>query len=90
MEHNWSLGESDARGKGYERIKQINFWYKDVIEVIQELFKNPDLQEDMIYTPVKLYTDAMKTERIYNEMWTCDFWHEMAVSSQYKSVVIKS
>ena len=60
---------------------QKEFWCKDVIEVIQELFENPDLKDDMCYTPVKLYTDASKNKRIYNEMWTSDFWHEMVVST---------
>ena len=47
-ECDWSLGDCDTRGKLYERIEQIHFWYKDISEVIQELFENPDLQEDMI------------------------------------------
>ena len=80
MEWDWSLGES--REDGRERFELVEFWCKDVTEVIQELFENPDLKDDMCYTPVKLYTDASKTERIYNEMWTSDLWHEMAVSTQ--------
>ena len=61
----WDLGlEADGESEKYE---VLDLWTKDIMEVIEELFENPDYKEDICYTPLKLYTDANKTERVYNE-----------------------
>ena len=73
----WALGDSPD-GES-EMCENLHLWRKDVMQVIQELFENPDYKEDMCYTPLKLYADKEKTERIYNETWTGDLWHDLAV-----------
>ena len=35
---------------------------------------------DIVYRPKKIFTDSSKTTRIYNEMWTGDWWHSVQVS----------
>jgi len=35
------------------------------------------------YVPEQLYTDETHEERIYNEMWTGDWWWELQVNNDY-------
>ncbi|THG98547.1 hypothetical protein EW145_g7410 [Phellinidium pouzarii] len=49
-------------------------WRRDVIEIIQELIGNPTFRNDIAYFPERAYTDAQGTCRIYDELWTADWW----------------
>ncbi|THG95975.1 hypothetical protein EW145_g7868, partial [Phellinidium pouzarii] len=49
-------------------------WQRDAIEIIQELIGNPTICNDIVYFPERAYTDAQGTCRIYNELWTTDWW----------------
>ncbi|THH03596.1 hypothetical protein EW145_g6149 [Phellinidium pouzarii] len=49
-------------------------WRRDAIEIIQELIGNPTFRNDIAYFPERAYTDAQGTCRIYDELWTADWW----------------
>lgn len=62
-----------------ERIEKLDFWYRNIIEVVQEILENPDFKDDMCYQHEKIYSDNEQEERIYNEMWTADWWPSVQV-----------
>jgi hypothetical protein len=45
---------------GDRRTEDIELWYRDPVECI--------------YAPLRIYKNEQRTNRIYNEMWTCDWW----------------
>ena len=55
-------------------------YYRDPKEVISALLGNPAHAKDIVYRPRKIFTDSSKTTRIYNEMWTSDWWNTVQVS----------
>ena len=65
---------------GNPQFKDLKLWKWDPVAVVQEILENPDLKDDIHYKPMRSYTDEEKSERIYNEMWTGDWWNEKAIS----------
>ena len=51
------------------------------MECVEELLGNPALQGVMVYMPEHVYADAKGENRIYDEMWTGDWWWETQVST---------
>ncbi|KAG1868538.1 hypothetical protein F4604DRAFT_1881487 [Suillus subluteus] len=49
--------------------------YRDSKEVISALLGNPAHAKDNVYHPRKIFTDSSKMTRIYNEMWTSEWWN---------------
>ncbi|KAG1844153.1 hypothetical protein F4604DRAFT_1884476 [Suillus subluteus] len=49
--------------------------HRDPLEAIKTLLGNPAHAEHVVYRPKKIFSDASKSERIYNEMWTGDWWN---------------
>jgi hypothetical protein len=54
--------------------------YRDPKELISALLGNPAHAKDIVYRPKKVFTDSTKTTRIYNEMWTGEWWNTVQVS----------
>lgn len=65
---------------GTRLFEDVELWKRNPVNIIQELLENPDFRNEIRYKPTKLYTDEEQTERIYNEMWTGDWWNATAVS----------
>jgi hypothetical protein len=55
--------------------------YRDPLQAIASLLGNPAYASDVVYRPSKIFTDSSKSKRIYNEMWTGDWWNAVQVSS---------
>lgn len=53
--------------------------YRDPKEVISALLGNPAHAKDIVYRPRKIFKNASKTTRIYNEMWTGEWWNTVQV-----------
>ncbi|KAG1834650.1 hypothetical protein F4604DRAFT_1944865 [Suillus subluteus] len=49
--------------------------HRDPLEAIKTLLGNPAHAEHVVYRPKKIFSDASKSKRIYNEMWTGDWWN---------------
>lgn len=74
----------DKEGNGAERQKEVlEFWTRDPIECIQELISNPTYKDHMAYTPERAYDhiDGTSESRIWDEMWTGDWWWNIQVSA---------
>ncbi|KAH9913048.1 uncharacterized protein B0H18DRAFT_888958 [Fomitopsis serialis] len=54
--------------------------YRDIIEAIRTLLGNPEHADRIVYRPRRIFSDASRTNRIYNEMWSGRWWHAVQVS----------
>jgi Plavaka transposase len=64
--------------------------YRDPKELISALLGNPAHAKDIVYRPKKVFTDSMKTSRIYNEMWTGEWWNTVQVSVFWSFLIYTS
>lgn len=61
-------------------FEECEFWYRDIVEVHEEIIANPDLKMDSTYVPTKQYTDSTKTVREYDEAMSGEWAHKTQVS----------
>ncbi|KAI6023062.1 hypothetical protein BKA83DRAFT_4463912 [Pisolithus microcarpus] len=62
---------------GALKHEQLELWRQDPVECVEELIGNPAFQDQMAYEPECAYADEKGENRIYDEMWTADWWWEM-------------
>jgi hypothetical protein len=55
---------------GQPEEEQLELWYRDPIECLEQLFGNPAFRDCIAYAPQKVYTTKAGTTRMYDEMWT--------------------
>lgn len=60
--------------------EDLELWKRDPVDCIKELIGNPSFQNHVAYVPERAYTDKAGMNRIYDEMWTGDWWWETQVS----------
>lgn len=70
--------EIDRDGKLVE--EELELWMRDPVECIRELMQNPTFKDSMEYVPERIYKDAEGKVRVYEEMWTGDWWWKIQVS----------
>ncbi|KAF8870084.1 hypothetical protein BD779DRAFT_1456037 [Infundibulicybe gibba] len=54
--------------------EDMELWYRDPVECIKELLSNPAFKDSISYVPERVYTSSDGDDRIYDEMWTGDWW----------------
>ncbi|KAI5999520.1 Zn-finger domain-containing protein [Pisolithus albus] len=57
--------------------EQLELWRRDPVECVEELIGNPAFRDLMAYEPERAYADKKGENRIYDEMWTGDWWWDM-------------
>ncbi|KAI6098435.1 hypothetical protein EDD16DRAFT_1697600 [Pisolithus croceorrhizus] len=57
--------------------EEVELWWHDLVECMQELMGNPAFWEVMSYVPECAYTDVKGKTHIYDERWTSDWWWDM-------------
>jgi hypothetical protein len=62
-----------------DESETFTIWHRDPVEAIKGLWKDPNLSPHMSFSPSKVYSDATKSDRIYSEMWTGQWWHALQV-----------
>ena len=60
-------------------VENLELWFRDPVKCVKELLSNPAFKDYISYTPEHVYSDKEGTERIYDEMWTGDWWWETQV-----------
>ena len=70
--------ERDDKGKLKSEVFQL--WKRDSVECIKELIGNPAFRKIMRYSPQQAYEDENGETRIFDEMWTGDWWWNIQVS----------
>lgn len=66
--------------KGDARKETVELWRRDPVECVRELIGNPAFHDGMHFAPRREYEDEGGTQRIYDEMWTADWWWDTQVS----------
>ncbi|KAG8743778.1 hypothetical protein FRC12_014960 [Ceratobasidium sp. 428] len=56
----------------YERLHST--YFRPVVDVIRELMSNPAFKKVMRYAPERHWTSRWRGKRVYDEMWTGDWW----------------
>ena len=54
--------------------ERLEFHFRDVIESIRSLYSDLQFMHDLAFAPERHYTSPERTCRIYNEMYTGDWW----------------
>ncbi|KAK6995614.1 hypothetical protein R3P38DRAFT_3329919 [Favolaschia claudopus] len=59
--------------------EDLELWMRDPVECIKELMGNPAFRDFMAYVPERVYgnEDGRESSRIWDEMWTANWWWEM-------------
>lgn len=60
--------------------EEMELWFRDPVECVQELISNPLFCEKMVYGPEQLYKDEEMKEEVWNVMNTGEWWWKMQVS----------
>lgn len=59
--------------------EEIELWARDLIKCVEELLSHSAFKEHLVYAPSRVYTCGDRITRVYNEMWTGDWWWETQV-----------
>jgi hypothetical protein len=63
--------------------ERLEFHFRDVIECIRSLYGDLQFMHDLAFAPERHYTSPERICRIYNEMYTGDWWWMVQVRALY-------
>ncbi|KAG2060507.1 hypothetical protein BDR06DRAFT_979334 [Suillus hirtellus] len=52
----------------------FNVYFRDILQCIKALFRDPELAPHLVFAPKQHYSDEDKTQRIYHDMYTGNWW----------------
>ncbi|CAE6472817.1 unnamed protein product [Rhizoctonia solani] len=64
-------------------VEKAELWYRDILGVIRELLGNHIYGMDLVFAPRQEFEDTEKTQRVYDEMWTGDWWLRLQTSGDF-------
>ena len=59
--------------------ERLELWRRDPVECLKELMGNPMFNNSLEYAPQKHFMDEEGTNRVYDGMWTGDWWWDTQV-----------
>jgi hypothetical protein len=59
--------------------ERLEFYYRDVMKCIRAIYGDPQFAQDLVFAPERHYTNQERTCRVYDEMYTCDWWWKVQV-----------
>ena len=65
---------------GVPMFEDLELWMRDPVECVKELLGNPAFKDFMSFVLERVYAEGNGTNRIYDEMWTADWWWKTQVS----------
>ena len=65
---------------GRTLAEDLELWRRDPVECVNELIGNPSFKDYISYVPEHVYADDAGQDRIYDKMWTADWWWKTQVS----------
>ncbi|KAG8708171.1 hypothetical protein FRC09_001400 [Ceratobasidium sp. 395] len=74
--------------KGKRLTEKLEVWFRDPIEVLEELLAHPAFANELVFEPRETYLDNERTERVYHEMWTGEWWMELQKILPYGATVV--
>ena len=54
--------------------ERLELWRRDPVECLKELMGNPMFEDHLEYAPQKHFIDEEGNNRVFDEMWTGDWW----------------
>ncbi|EPQ49998.1 hypothetical protein GLOTRDRAFT_26531, partial [Gloeophyllum trabeum ATCC 11539] len=57
--------------------EELELWRRDPVDCIRELIGNPAFRDNLVYVPERVYRDDASRVRVYDEMWTADWWWDI-------------
>jgi hypothetical protein len=63
--------------------ERLDFYCRDILECIRSLYGDPKFAQAMAFAPERHYTSGARTSRIYNELYTGDWWWIVQVCFLY-------
>lgn len=66
-------------------VEEAELWLRDPVKVVQDLLGRTSLRDATTYAPVRAYTGEDQLVRIYDKMWTGDWWYETQVRISFLS-----
>ena len=60
--------------------ERLELWRRDPVECMKELMGNPIFEKSLEYAPQKHFTDEEANNRVFDEMWTGDWWWDTQVN----------
>ena len=61
--------------------EKVEVWRRDPVECVKEIMGNPAFKDYMSYTAEHVYLEDEGKVRIFDEMWTANWWWNTQVSS---------
>jgi hypothetical protein len=78
----WNLYEiniqDQTNGKSKPRVQYLVT--RNIVHVIRDMMANPAFRDVMRFAPETHWTSEAKTERIFDNMWSANWWARMQVS----------
>ncbi|KAI0737726.1 hypothetical protein C8Q80DRAFT_1114756 [Daedaleopsis nitida] len=65
---------------GCPKKETAELWMRDPVECVRELIGNPLFRENMCYAPKRVFADSEGNVRIYDNMWTANWWWDTQLS----------
>ncbi|KAI0824574.1 hypothetical protein BC628DRAFT_1322418 [Trametes gibbosa] len=59
---------------GKARTERLELWLRDPVDCVRDLLGNSMLRDSLTYAPERHYADAEGKNRVYENMWTGDWW----------------
>ncbi|KAJ2975809.1 hypothetical protein NUW54_g11669 [Trametes sanguinea] len=78
----WKVEVMEATGDklgedGKPRTERIELWSRNAVDCVRELMGNPAFRESLVYSPQRSYMDEEGRGRLYDNMWTGDWWWDV-------------
>lgn len=71
----------DQNGKPLTEV--VDLWACNPVDRIADLLSNPSFRNHATYAPSRMYSSSDRSMRIYDEMWTGDWWWDTHVNNTY-------
>ena len=65
--------------EGKLMTEQLELWHRDPIECVKELIGNPAFADYISYVAERVYMDDKGKVRVFDEMWTGNWWWDIQV-----------
>jgi hypothetical protein len=60
--------------------ERLELWRQDPVECVRELLGNPAFRDVLKYAPERHFMDEEGNNRMFDEMWTADWWWNTQVN----------
>ena len=69
-------------------VEKLELWRRDPVDCVRELLGNPALKNHMKYAPERLYEDVEGKSRVFDEMWTANWWWDTQVKFSALQIIM--